>query len=325
MAPQKDIPNVHIFSTRVGDVIVRPDLNCYLLLPPLPTSPCADLRPLHSSLRGGQHYFGSRWHNSIYVIKDNKILEAEDLHTGTSKEPRLLHPSCCDGQHYFAITSGSFGIILSPGSVTAVKDLTTGEPELATVPGQHWWSKEKMESHQSYLYWQLQDNFSGELFSFHPSFLSFLPGGLGFLKGSAYGAWELVDTYHNHSDDPITSTQGIFMKVGCAKEKLANIGTNWTASLSDSPDPGSIAIAIAKSQFALPIQYGGLGLDAKQEEWEEAREVEMSVRFALQPNEVSYVWQYQLGLGKEVILFCRQIKVTNSRDPPSEIPLLPSS
>ncbi|XP_042327081.1 uncharacterized protein LOC121932501 isoform X2 [Sceloporus undulatus] len=325
MAPPKEVPNVHIFSTRAGDVIVRSDLNCYLLLPPLPTSPSAHLHPLHPSLRGGEHYFGSRWHDSIYIIKDNKVLEAQHLHMAPSKEARRLHPSCCGGQHYFAIAGGSFGIILSPGSMTAVKDLSTGEPDPAMEPGQHRWSKEKMESHRSYLYWQLQDNFSGELFSFHPSILGFLPGGLGLIKGSAFKIWELVDTVHNHSDAHVTKTQGIPLMVGCAKERLEDIGDKWIASISDFPDPASIATALAKAQFALPTNYGGLGLNVEEEEWEGAHEEEMDMQFTIQPNKVAYMWQYQLGLGKEAILFCRKIQVTNSRDPPCEIPLPPSS
>ncbi|XP_062994097.1 uncharacterized protein LOC134406551 [Elgaria multicarinata webbii] len=325
MVLQKEVPNVHIFSTRAGDVIVRPDLNCYLLLPSLPTSPCADLCPLHPSLRDGEHYFGSHWHDSIYVIRGNKLLEAQDLNSEPSGQPHLLHPSCCGGQHYFAVAGGSFGIILSPGTVTAVKDLTTGEPDPVVDPGQHSWSKEKMGSSRSYLYWQLWDNFSGEFFSFHPNILNFLPGGLGLIRGPAFGAWELLIIFHNYSDSPATKIQRVFRKVGCAKDKLADVGNSWTVSLSDTPAPGSIAVAIAKAQFALPTQYGGMGRNTEQEEWEDAREEEKTLQFTLQPEEAAYVWQYHLGLGKEAILFCRGIKVTHSSDPPSEIPLPSSS
>ncbi|XP_066487046.1 uncharacterized protein [Tiliqua scincoides] len=323
MDPRKEVPDVHIFSTRAGDMVVRPDLNCYLLLPSLPTSPCAELRPLHPLLKDGEHYFGSRWQDSVYVVKDNKFMEAPDLSAKPSKA-KLLHPSCCGGQHYFIVPNGSFVIILSLGSVAAVTDLTTGEPDLSLDPGHHQWSKEKMESKRSYLYWQLWDNFTESFFTFHPSVLHFLPGGLGLTKGPASGSWELLNIFHNYSDTPVTKTQGIFRKVGCAKEQLADIGCGWTAPLPDSPEPGLLAVALAKAQFALPTRYGGLGLNTEQEAWEELHEEETILEFSLQPEEAAYVWQYQLRLGKEVILFCRALKVTNSCDPSSESPL-PSS
>ncbi|CAI5791164.1 Uncharacterized protein PODLI_1B028659 [Podarcis lilfordi] len=271
MVLQKEVPKVHIFSTRAGDVILRPDLNGYLLLSGLPTSPCAELWPLHPSLRGSEHYFSSRWHNTIYVIRDNKLLETPNLHTEPSREPRRLHPSCCAGQHYFVVSGGSFGIILSSGTMTAVKDLTTGEPDPDTQPGHHQWSNEKMGSHRSYLYWQLWDNFSGEVFSFHPSVLNFLPGGLGLSKGDAFKAWELLNIFHNYSDSPVSRLQEVSRKVGYATEKLADVGRSWVATaLPDSPEPGSIAVALAKAQFALPTECGGVGLNTEQEEWGEA-------------------------------------------------------
>ncbi|KAF7234882.1 Pannexin-2 [Varanus komodoensis] len=325
MVLQKPVPSVHIFSTRAGDVIVRPDLSSFLLLPSLPTSPEAQLFPLHASLREGEHYFGSRWLDSVYIIKGNKLLEAQDLSSSPRGPARPLHPSCCGGQHYFVTPWGTIGVILSPGTMTAMKDLTTGEPDPIMDLGQHPWSKEKMESHRSYLYWQLQDNFSGEFFSFHPNVLSFLPGGLGILRGPAFGAWELLSTFHNYSHTRATKTQGIFRKVGCAKEKLADIGQSWVASPSDFPKSGSIAVVITQAQFALPTEYGGLGLSTEQEEWGEAHEKEETLQFTLEPDEAAYVWQYRLGLGKEDILFCRAIKVTCSCDPPSEIPLPSSS
>ncbi|XP_078234561.1 uncharacterized protein LOC110091392 isoform X2 [Pogona vitticeps] len=325
MVPRQEVPNVHIFSTRAGDVIVRPDLDCYLLLPPLPTSPCADLRPLHPSLRSGEHYFSSRWCDSIYVIRGNKLLEAEDLTAGATKPARLLHASCFGGQRYFIIAGGSIGILMGPGTVTAVKDLSTGEPDPEAAPlGPRQWFKEKMGSSRSYLYWQLWDPFNGEFFSFHPKILSFLPGGLGLLKGSAFGLWALLDTIRNDSDSPVTRALDITQRVGCATETLADIGDAWTVSLSDAPKPGSVAVAIAKAQFALPVQYGGLGLNTEQE-WEELFYKEKTLQFTLQSQEAAYVWQYQLGLGKETVLFCRELKVTHSSDPPSEIPLPPSS
>ncbi|XP_054851269.1 uncharacterized protein LOC129340473 [Eublepharis macularius] len=323
MVLSKEVPDIHIFSTRAGDVAVRPDLNCYLLLPIMPTSPRAELRPLHPSLCGGKHYFSSRWHDSIYVVMGNKFMEAQDLSIGSSGQARQLHPSCCGGQHYFAI-AGGFVIILSQGTSTTVKDLATGEPVPGLDPG-HQWSKEKVGSIRSYLYWDLWDNFSGSFFSFHPNILSFLPGGLGLAKGPAFGAWELLIVLHNYSDIPVTRSHGIFQKVGYAKEKLADIGYGWTASLPDSPEPGSVVMALARAQFALPSQYGGMGLNTEQEEWKEAREEEKTLELTLLPNEMAYVWQYQLGLGKDAILFCREIKVTSSSDPPYEPSLPPLS
>ncbi|XP_053119861.1 uncharacterized protein LOC128330686 [Hemicordylus capensis] len=321
MAPRKNVPEVHIFSTRGGDVVVRPDVNCYLLLPSLPTSPCAELWPLHPSLRGGEHYFSSRWHNSVYVIRDNTFLEAQDL--STSADVKRLHPSCCGGHHYF-IVGGCFVIILSPGTMTAVTDLTTGEPDTSLDLGHHQWCKEKMESRQSYLYWQLWDNFTESFFTFNPNILNFLPEGLSLTKGTAFGAWELLNTFHNYSEMPVSSTHRVFQKVGCAKEKLADVGIGWTASLPDSLELSSIAVALTKAQFALPTEYGGMGVNTEQEEWEDIYEEEKILELLLQPNDIAYVWQYQLGLGKNAILFCREVKVTHSSDLPLEIPL-PSS
>ncbi|XP_060111756.1 uncharacterized protein LOC132584005 [Heteronotia binoei] len=323
MVLSKKIPDIHIFSTRAGDVAIRPDLNCYLLLPNIPTSPCAELRPLHPTVHGGKHYFSSRWHDSVYVIMGNKFTEAQDLSVGSTSQVRGLHPSCCGGQHYFVV-SGGFVIILSQGTSTAVKDLATGEPVPGLYPG-HQWSTEKVGSIRSYLYWHLWDNFSGSFFTLHPNILSFLPGGLGLTKGPAFGAWKLLTTLHNYSDIPVAKSHRLFRKVGYTKEKLADVGNGWSASLPNSPEPSCVIVELAKAQFALPTQYGGMGLDTEQEEWEEVHEEEKILEAALQPNEVAYAWQYQLGLGKEAILFCREIKVTSSSDPPYEIPLPPSS
>ncbi|XP_077170519.1 uncharacterized protein LOC143825956 [Paroedura picta] len=233
MVLNKKVPDIHIFSTRAGDVAVRPDLNCYLLLPSLPTSPCAELRPLHPSVGGGKHYFSSRWHDSVYVVTGNQFTEARDLSAGPSQPARNLHPSCCGGRHYFAVTGG-FVVILSQGSWTAVKDLTTGEPVPGLSPG-HQWSQEKVGSIRSYLYWHLWDNFSGNFFTFHPNVLSFLPGGLGLAKGAAFGAWKLLTAVHNYSDLPVTKSHRLFRKVGLAKERLADVVDSWTASLPESP------------------------------------------------------------------------------------------
>ncbi len=65
-------------------------------------------------------------------------------------------------------------------------------------------------------------------------------------------------------------------------------------------------------------------VSTENESWNEATEVEENLTFELKPNERLYLWQYKIGLGQEPVLFCRDIKIDDEPNPPTEVPLPPA-
>ncbi len=56
----------------------------------------------------------------------------------------------------------------------------------------------------------------------------------------------------------------------------------------------------------------------KQLKWNE------NLTFEMKSNERLYLWQYKIGLGQEPVLFCRDIKIDDEPNPPTEVPLPPA-
>ncbi|XP_006037952.2 uncharacterized protein LOC102383012 isoform X3 [Alligator sinensis] len=317
MPPSKTAPVVHIFSSRDGDIIVRSDLGCYLLLSALPTSPCIKMQPLHPSLHGGDYYFGSRWHSSLYVIHGNTYVEATDLSEGPVTQAQQLHPTCLGGHRYFAIPEGF--LIAFPDTVRLVKNLRIGQ-QAADQPLK---LPQRPEEHGvlSYLYWYVPDYVNNSFLSLYPDVKDFLPGGLG----QAQGTWELIKTLHNNSNSLISQSFKVLCKMGFAQEILAKVGHDWNISLPGCDEPEALGMILAKAQFSLPAQYGGLGLNTEQEDWPHLREEEKILKLSLKPRQKAYIWQYQLSLDNKIILFCHDLQVTHDPRAPLEVPLSSSS
>ncbi|MGH0180473.1 UNVERIFIED_CONTAM: hypothetical protein FKN15_004086 [Acipenser sinensis] len=147
----------------------------------------------------------------------------------------------------------------------------------------------------------------------------------GLSQGSAFGRWENIKTISNESAQPLNWTKKITKKVGYTKEKMSSMEHNWKISMSATYQAGDLTAAFAKYQFSLSAEYGGRSINTEKEDWSEATEVEESIEMTIQPNEKVYIWQYNLGFGKESVLFCRDLKITKTSTPPTEIPLPPST
>ncbi|MGH0189263.1 UNVERIFIED_CONTAM: hypothetical protein FKN15_035158 [Acipenser sinensis] len=106
---------------------------------------------------------------------------------------------------------------------------------------------------------------------------------------------------------------------------MSSMEHNWKISMSATYQAGDLTAAFAKYQFSLSAEYGGRSINTEKEDWSEAMEVEESIEMTIQPNEKVYIWQYNLGFGKESVLFCRDLKITKTSTPPTEIPLPPST
>lgn len=95
---------------------------------------------------------------------------------------------------------------------------------------------------------------------------------------------------------------------------------------TDEVDVGiaKIAKTAYKLQFALTTAYGGKAVDTSGESWSEEIEEQDTMRFEIPAGHKVYIWQYVLGLGKESkheVLHCKNLKVTDSANPPDDVPL----
>ncbi|XP_074838518.1 uncharacterized protein LOC142004740 isoform X2 [Carettochelys insculpta] len=336
IVPQKDAHGTSIFRNRQGDLVVRSDLGCYLRTERLETGRGIEIRGLHPSCQGGDHYLGSTKDPNIYILKGDSYRVVQDLSMDEGAKVYQLHPNCCGGDHYVKCANFFFILFLGRGVVRAVGDLSTdshGEDKplhpqcclglyyfgigscwASVMVDQRWGA-------QVYLYKSLIKASLGAIYSIHPDLVNFLPGGLALTRGPSFGGWECIKTLSNDSDTPITWTHSVSRKVGFAKEKVASIGRNWEVGASTSLETGQLMAAVVKAQFSLAGKYGGSNVKTEKEEWTEAREEEETFQATLEPKQSLYVWQYRLGLGQEPILFFRDIKFTKDPTPPTTNPL----
>lgn len=336
IVPRKDAPGTGIFRKRHGDFMVRSDLGCYLRTERLETGRSIEIRGLHPSCQGGDHYLGSERDPDIYIIKGDSYRVVQDLSTDEGAQVYQLHPNCRGGDHYMKRADFFFILFFGQGVVRGVCDLSTdsrGE-DIPLHPqcclglyyfgiGSYWAmvTVDQRWGAQFYLYKSFINANLAAVYSIHPDLVSFLPGGLALTRGPSFGGWECIKTLSNDSDTPITWTHAVARKVGFAKEKVASVGRNWKVGTSASLGAGELTAAVVKAQFSLSAEYGGSSVKTEKEDWTEAREEEETFQATLEPKQSLYMWQYRLGLGQEPILFCRDIKFTKDPTPPATIPL----
>uniref|UniRef100_A0A8C8S5W6 Uncharacterized protein n=1 Tax=Pelusios castaneus TaxID=367368 RepID=A0A8C8S5W6_9SAUR len=329
IAPRARSPGTDVFATHHGFFVVRSDAGCFLQAPSCHTPEAVEIRSLHPTCRGGEHYVGDTTSSAIYILRGDAFHRTLDLSVAPSPDALPLHPTCHGGDHYTS-WDGRFSIIfLTRGMVLSVADLTTGAEaeETPLIPaarcGLYYYAPDS--THLAFLHVDEQQGLCSHIFSstghwevlpIHANVASFLPGGLALVHGNSFGAWEHVKLIQNETDEPLPSSHEITRKVGHVEEKLAN----WTFTSA----PVDLSMALLQAQFSLPPAYGGLGLRTEQEEWEMVAEEGEELRVILQPRQKLYWWQYVLGLGQRPLLFCRCLKVTRSPAPPTTVPL-PSS
>ncbi|XDV37862.1 hypothetical protein PO909_007398 [Leuciscus waleckii] len=333
--PRHKMKGVDFCGCQTHYYIIRSDLGCYMRSSNFRAGSDISVYALHPSCQLGDHYIGDT--NWFYIIKGNQIRRVYDLTEDTDSSVYTLHPKFQGGDHYLAAFGWFYIIYQSTYRRTADLSSDYNSNEFPLHPncrnGLYYWG---LPDHYYFLKptsnWGVEyykgDDFQKDscvgVHSFHPDVLNFLPGGLAKTSGPALGKWVNIKTAHNDSPTPMKLTRKVTKKVGYKKEKMSQMTHNWKISASATMSAGILAESIAKYQFSLSAEYGGSSLNAEKENWNEETMVEEELSCELKPNERLYVWQFQLGFGSEAVLFCRDLKITNKPNPPTEVPLPPA-
>ncbi|XP_068102043.1 uncharacterized protein [Hyperolius riggenbachi] len=319
--------------------IVRPEVTCYMRATNFNRGEGLEIFSLHPSCRDGDHYLA---HNDdlFYIIKGNYYRRVSNMNTDEGAVVYTLHPNCQGGSHYLS-AFGNFYIIFQDRGVyrrTTNMNQDSEAEEFALHPncknGLYYFGVKNyyyfVKPHDE---WGVQyvrcTNFNTsedyETFSFHPSVISFLPGGMSITKGPSYGEWVCIKTIKNDSQVAVEWKKQVTKKVGYEKEKTSSMEHNWKVSATVSAETGGLSSVIAKSQFSFTTEYGGKSVNTERENWSEATEVQETITVNLQPGHQINVFVYVLGMGKDAVLHCRDMRILDSPNPPTDVPLPPIS
>ncbi len=340
--------------------IIRSDLGCFMRFN-LSYPDKKEFFILHPLCRGGDHYLFLR-NYGFYIIKGNSYYQVSDLSTAADAKEGTLHKNCQGGDFYMAhneahwlmgFASGGipcFTIIFSrQGKCRVVSDLCTDadarEFDLheSFQGGLYYWAEDQQtpffgnpEFHclkQVDPTWGLRVHTTGDLKSaaqgdpqpFDPDATNFLPGGLSVTVGPTHGQWHCIDSYKNDDDVPFTYNRKVTRKVGYKKEVVDSIEHNWNVTANVTKTIGMLSESLFKAQISLSGSYGGKKLDSTREEWVEEHSVEENVNVVIAPEKSVYFWQYKIGMGQKDVLSCQHKGITNSSNPPEEVPLPPAA
>ncbi|XP_071978381.1 uncharacterized protein [Engystomops pustulosus] len=319
--------------------IVRSDLACYMRSTNFNKGENLEIFSLHPACRDGDHYLAHK-DDLFYVIKGNYYRRVKNMNTDEDSVVYTLHPNCQGGDFYLSAWDSFYIIYLSRGVYRKTKNMNKDEDseEYSLHPncknGLYYFGTEDyyyfVKPHDE---WGIQyvrstnfhENTNTETFSFHPSVINFLPGGVGVSKGPAYGEWVCIKTIVNDSKTPVQWEKKVTKKSGYEKEMMCTIEHNWKVSVTVSAETGGLTKLICKSQFSMTGEYGGSSVNTEKENWSEATETEETINVTLQPNEKIYIWAYQLCLGKQPVLYCRDMRILGKPCPPTDVPLPPSA
>ncbi|XP_077095224.1 uncharacterized protein LOC143746880 [Siphateles boraxobius] len=318
--------------------IIRSDLDCYMKIGSINRGSDISIFSLHPAYKNEDHYIGGD--SYFFIIKGDSYRRVSDLTTDSDAGKEYsLHPNCRGGDHYFS-TYGKFYIIFKEKGtyrITTNMNYDSDAVEYDLHPncrnGLYYWGLSndcfflKPVSESGVEYYKGTDLSKDEcvgVYSVHPDALNFLPGGLSVTKGPAFGIWESIKAITNDSNTPVTWQKKINKKVGYNKEKMSQITDNWKIATSTLTETGDLIELIVKLQFSFSAEYGGSNVSTENESWNEVTEEEEQLTFELKPNESLYLWQYKLGLGKDPVLFCCDLKMASDPKPPTEVPLPPA-
>ncbi|KAG8544544.1 hypothetical protein GDO81_022297 [Engystomops pustulosus] len=339
IVPKKMAKGVDFCAVRHFYYIVRSDLGCYMRSTSFHYGEDLEVFSLHPACRDGDHYLADK-NDLFYIIKGNYYRRVSNMHQDTESATYTLHPNCRGGDFYLSSGDSFYIIYQSQGIYRETKNMSTGEdsveyplhPDCSNglyyfgnhefyycVKPQDIWGIQYQRSTN------IHNNSNSQTFSIHPSIIPFLPGGIGVSKGPAYGEWVCIKTISNDSKTPIQWQKKVTKKSGYEKEKMCTIEHNWSVSSTISAETGGLSKLICQSQFSLTTEYGGSSVNTERENWNEATEMEELLNITLQPNQIIYIWAYQLCLGNNPVLYCRDIKVLDNSNPPTEVPLPPAA
>ncbi|XP_069841170.1 uncharacterized protein [Dendropsophus ebraccatus] len=339
IVPQKLAKGVDICATDKYFYIVRSDLNCYMRSTNFNRGEDLVIYKLHPACRGGNHYLAHE-DEFFYILKGNSYRRVTNMNTDSDAVVYTLHPKCQGGDYYLSAFNHFYIIYQSRGIYRKTKNLNKDEDseEFPLHPSckdglyyfgiadHYYFVKPHDEWGIQYLKsTNFNTNDNPETFSFHPNVISFLPGGLGVTMGASFGNWVCIKTISNDSNTPIQWQKKITKTIGYEKEKMSSVESKWNVATTVSAETGGLTATIAKSQFSVTAEYGGCNVNTDRESWNQATQVEETITATLQPNQKIYVWTYQLGLGKEPVLHCRDMRILDNSKPPTNNPLPPAN
>ncbi|KAI7813321.1 uncharacterized protein LOC130571278 [Triplophysa rosa] len=335
--PKNKIKGVDFCGGHIFTYIIRSDLGCYMRSTDLHKGSDLTIFKLHPSCQNGDHYFAD-WSGRFYIIKGKSYRRVTDLSIDTHAEVKDIHPDFQGADHYIHFCTIFLIFFQAKGIYRFTIDLSNNffKSELKLHPkcsnGLYYWGllnkfcflKPVSEWGVEYFTCSDPQKDDGHVYSVHPDVVNFLPGGLSITQGPAFGRWESIKTINIANDTKGTWRKKILKKVGYNKEKMKEITHNWKFGASATIESGDLVSLIAKFQFTFSAEYGGSNVNTEKESWDEANEVEEELTLELKPNESVYLWQYKLGFGDEPMLFCRDLKIDDEPNPPTEIPLPPA-
>ena len=296
---------------------------------------------------------------SYVIIKGNEYREVANLSTDAGARTGILNPYCQGGDFYLAFSK--FGVLstdpvffilfVEKGKYRVVSDLETAckskwydKTEYALHEnckgGLYYWAqKSTLSGNVSFCFlkqvgtWGLQfhctedlsNDQNGHDYSVHPGVTSFLPGGLAVSIGPTFGEWRNVDSFDNSTDKELKVVRIIKKRVGRVKESVSELEQMWKLSMDYKIETrAGIVDAACQQQFAWNVEYGGRQVCTHRESWNEETEEEDKIKITLAKGQKVYVWQYVLGLGEDPkceVLYCKNLKLTDSKTSPKDVPL----
>ncbi|CAI5791146.1 Hypothetical predicted protein [Podarcis lilfordi] len=287
--------------------IVCSDLGCYLRSTDFHQGKDLDIFGHHNSVRGGDHYLAHS-DDLFYVIKGDSYRRVTDLSKDSDSVVSTLHHNCQNGDHYFSHDKYFYIIFKKKGVYRRVTNM-----------------HEDLNPVQNALHPKVKDDANPSTFSFHASVLNFLPGGMSINYGKAFGVWQPVKTVSNNVKVSVVWEQQIVSKVGYVKKEMHSMEHNWKLSSTVTVGASGLTKLLLTAQIFLTAEYGGEKIDSKDETWSEETDVSEKVGFTLPPNTNIHFWQYKLGLGKDDVLYCRDLAFTDNSNPPTFVPLPPAA
>lgn len=327
IVPRSRTPGTDLCGLNSFCYIIRSDLGCYMRCKDFSLGSNLTVLSLHPACKDGNHYLGYE-DKFFYIIKKSSYRRVTDLTTDSGSVVYSLHPNCQGGDHYLS-ASGTFYIIFQEkGTYRRTTDLHTDadaeERELhpGCRSGVYFWGLPELcclltaDSQ-----WGVQFRTTPDLsteehqeFYIHPDALNFIPGGLTVTKGPAFCIWENIESVTNNSKTAVSWQKKLKRRIGYNKHKFSQITLNWKMFPADKYQDLLMLILKRELYFSNRKSYYN---KTENDSWRDVSEAEDQLAFELKPGESLYVWQYQLGFGKETVLFCRDLKIEAKPHRPS--------
>jgi len=315
--------------------IIRSDVGAYMRSTNFNTGENLEVFQLHDACRWGDHYLAYQ-SRLFYIIKGSSFRRTSNMNSDDDSVVYSLHKNCQGGSNYCSYSKYFYIMFPSRGVYRRVtnmnKDTDAIEYTIHTnfMDGIYFWGT------KDYLFclkqpgdWGLNYHRSTDMHQdkdpktwiVNSNVVNFLPGGVADTHGKAFGYWQLLKSIKNDSDSTADWEKTVKEKVGFELKKMSSMEKNWSIHAGATYNNGYLTEAFSKFQFNLDIQYGGKAVNTSSENWSQTTEVSEKLLLHILAGETVYVWQYQMGFGDEINLFCINLVLTDTAtapvDPPS--------